>query len=281
MWYCQVDLSGQSKECKDALKKAFNSKDIYFFEFGGTEEHQVAVEVPSERMTDFGKWTAEFLVTPRWSPKDSHISLPSGNIVRFSVFLNKPTNGELAQLVEPAAHNRLVAGSSPALPTTSSTNDLSLLEHLDRLKDAVLHGEERAVIGGLFQELRTAILSIQGASEKGWEIDHSTPSPILTYEKCSVIQDAQAYYVMRLLKSQRKTLEVTPEMADAARYLIQWLAMKNPTESALISHCKSLGITPPEGCRDVAHVPTKAKIASWIFQAMYEASPLMEIRNKS
>lgn len=34
----------------------------------------------------------------------------------------------------------------------------------------------------------------------GWEIDHSTDSPILTYEKCSVIQDEQAHYVMSLIR---------------------------------------------------------------------------------
>lgn len=33
-----------------------------------------------------------------------------------------------------------------------------------------------------------------------WEIDHSTDSPILTYEKCSVIQDEQAFYVLDLVR---------------------------------------------------------------------------------
>lgn len=32
-----------------------------------------------------------------------------------------------------------------------------------------------------------------------WCIDTSTPSPILTYQKCSVIQDEQASYVMHLI----------------------------------------------------------------------------------
>lgn len=32
-----------------------------------------------------------------------------------------------------------------------------------------------------------------------WRIDTSTPSPILTYQRCSVIQDEQARYVMGLL----------------------------------------------------------------------------------
>jgi len=33
-----------------------------------------------------------------------------------------------------------------------------------------------------------------------WSIDTSTPSPILTYQKCSVIQDEQAYYVLDLIR---------------------------------------------------------------------------------
>lgn len=35
---------------------------------------------------------------------------------------------------------------------------------------------------------------------KGWAIDTSTGTPILTYEACSVIQDEQAHLVMRLLQ---------------------------------------------------------------------------------
>lgn len=38
-----------------------------------------------------------------------------------------------------------------------------------------------------------------GGLVAGWEIDRTTDSPILMYEKCSVIQDDQALYVMSLL----------------------------------------------------------------------------------
>ena len=34
---------------------------------------------------------------------------------------------------------------------------------------------------------------------EAWEIDLTTGAPILTFEKCSVIQDKQAYLVMQLL----------------------------------------------------------------------------------
>jgi hypothetical protein len=34
-----------------------------------------------------------------------------------------------------------------------------------------------------------------------WAIDRSTDSPILTYEKCSVIQDEQAFYVLSLIRA--------------------------------------------------------------------------------
>ncbi len=49
-----------------------------------------------------------------------------------------------------------------------------------------------------------AALSRQPAPEPvagKWEIDHTTQNPILTYEKCSVIQDEQAHYLMRLIQA--------------------------------------------------------------------------------
>ena len=38
-----------------------------------------------------------------------------------------------------------------------------------------------------------------------WHIDTSTPSPILTYQKCSVIQDEQATYVLGLIPNDAVT----------------------------------------------------------------------------
>jgi len=40
---------------------------------------------------------------------------------------------------------------------------------------------------------------------EGWEIDLTTGTPILTFEKCSVIQDAQADLVMRLLVMEKES----------------------------------------------------------------------------
>lgn len=37
------------------------------------------------------------------------------------------------------------------------------------------------------------------ATPPGWEIDMSTGTPILMFEKCSVIQDEQAHFVFRLI----------------------------------------------------------------------------------
>lgn len=48
-----------------------------------------------------------------------------------------------------------------------------------------------------------ALSAERQSAERGegkWEIDHSTASPILVYDKCSVIQDEQALYVMRLIQ---------------------------------------------------------------------------------
>jgi hypothetical protein len=42
-----------------------------------------------------------------------------------------------------------------------------------------------------------------------WEIDRSTESPILVYDKCSVIQDEQAFYVLGLIR------RAHPPSADA------------------------------------------------------------------
>jgi len=38
---------------------------------------------------------------------------------------------------------------------------------------------------------------------KGWEIDMTTGTPILMFEKCSVIQDEQAYMLMKLLSAEQ------------------------------------------------------------------------------
>jgi len=49
-----------------------------------------------------------------------------------------------------------------------------------------------------------------------WEIDNSTPSPILTYKKCSVIQDEQAHWALAII---RAALNVTDDMHNAYQKL--------------------------------------------------------------
>lgn len=68
-------------------------------------------------------------------------------------------------------------------------------------------------------------------------------------------------------------VEPTSEMEDAARHLMMWLDFSRPTESALLTHCRMLGKTPPPECRDVDHVPPKAMRLFWVYRAMIEASP--------
>jgi len=51
----------------------------------------------------------------------------------------------------------------------------------------------------------TAYLSTIEKPVDKWAIDNSTPSPILTYENCSVIQDEQAYYVLDLVRNAAST----------------------------------------------------------------------------
>lgn len=55
----------------------------------------------------------------------------------------------------------------------------------------------------LSNAMRAAIARTADGPEPvaGWEIDRTTDSPILMYEKCSVIQDDQALYVMSLLNA--------------------------------------------------------------------------------
>lgn len=52
---------------------------------------------------------------------------------------------------------------------------------------------------------RRAYLSTVEKQVGEWAIDNSTPSPILTYENCSVIQDEQAYYVLDLVRNAAST----------------------------------------------------------------------------
>lgn len=40
-----------------------------------------------------------------------------------------------------------------------------------------------------------------------WGIDHSAGSPILVYQNCSVIQDDQAYYVLRLIQEDQRAAQ--------------------------------------------------------------------------
>lgn len=63
------------------------------------------------------------------------------------------------------------------------------------------------VTPGNHRLLRAAITAYLSTVEKPvdkWAVDNSTPSPILTYENCSVIQDEQAYYVLDLVRSAAK-----------------------------------------------------------------------------
>jgi hypothetical protein len=39
----------------------------------------------------------------------------------------------------------------------------------------------------------------------GWAIDHSAGTPILVFEKCSVIEGAQAEYVLALIEADKKS----------------------------------------------------------------------------
>lgn len=56
-----------------------------------------------------------------------------------------------------------------------------------------------------------------------WEIDHSTPSPILTYEKCSVIQDDQAYYALRLIQADQAEEAERDVVTDERRKIFEAL----------------------------------------------------------
>jgi len=66
-----------------------------------------------------------------------------------------------------------------------------------------------------------------------WEIDYSSGSPILTYEKCSVIQDDQAHYIMHLLRREA-ALPSAPapvEGVEPVAWHIEWQNKNlNPTK---------------------------------------------------
>lgn len=41
------------------------------------------------------------------------------------------------------------------------------------------------------------------SEQTNWRIDHSAGRPILVYQDCSVIEDEQAEYVLRLIEADR------------------------------------------------------------------------------
>ena len=70
--------------------------------------------------------------------------------------------------------------------------------------------------------------------------------------------------------------EPTEDMTDAARHLMMWLTGGRPSEKNLKFWCERRGLPVPGGCDDVDHVPPKAAMAAWVFEAMLNASPLGE-----
>ena len=59
---------------------------------------------------------------------------------------------------------------------------------------------------------------VVGGNPQGWEIDISTGTPILMFEKCSVIQDEQAYMMMGALT---KLTTLRAELAAARDEIAQ------------------------------------------------------------
>lgn len=66
----------------------------------------------------------------------------------------------------------------------------------------------------------------------------------------------------------------TEEMTFAARHLMMWLTGDRPSEKNLKFWCERRGFPVPVGCENVDHVPPKAAMAAWVFEAMLNASPL-------
>ncbi|WP_376710342.1 hypothetical protein [Pseudochrobactrum lubricantis] len=66
----------------------------------------------------------------------------------------------------------------------------------------------------------------------------------------------------------------TEEMTFSARHLMMWLTGGRPSERNLKFWCEQRGLPVPIGCGDVDHVPPKAAMAAWVFEAMLNASPL-------
>lgn len=84
----------------------------------------------------------------------------------------------------------------------------ALEAEVERLRDCLRKDPNVMLIAyedGDHERLVNALSALQakidGAEPVGkWAIDRSTPSPILTYENCSVIQDEQAFYVWALIR---------------------------------------------------------------------------------
>lgn len=113
-----------------------------------------------------------------------------------------------------------LASSDPA-PATEAAGE-TLGAEFDRLireyqePDADgTRGEAWNLIADFAVANSDAILSAikaQPAAPVGkWAIDNSTPSPILTYENCSVIQDEQAYHVLELIRRANRPSAVTAQ----------------------------------------------------------------------
>ena len=68
--------------------------------------------------------------------------------------------------------------------------------------------------------------------------------------------------------------ESSEQMTFAARHLMMWLTGGRPSEKNLKMWCERRGLPVPVGCEDVDHIPPKAAMAAWVFEAMLAASPL-------
>jgi hypothetical protein len=95
-----------------------------------------------------------------------------------------------------------------------------------------------------------------GLSSGKWEIDKSTGTPILVYDKCSVIESEQAYYLLGLIQRADTTTDeravealtrniekTADQLAASLGFLVRdWFTGPNPLKGDRLEHVIKLRI---------------------------------------
>lgn len=138
-------------------------------------------------------------------------------------------------------------------------------------------------LGGDSRSYRAALASAPVPVLKDWRIDTSAGGPILVYKDCSVIESAQAEYVLRLIAADQASAPVAGEAPDTYRNMLLEAVHRYGNARAMAEHdIKQRGqiSTTVAAILDLLDAAPQASAEDVRNAALEEAAHLMEQTGK-